>query len=373
MRYCRRCILPDTRPFLSLDEEGICNACRTHEHRPAMDWDARRAQFLDVVKNAKANSRGYDCLIPVSGGKDSHWQVLLCLEHGLNPLTLSWRPPARTAIGQRNLDNLKALGVDHVDVSVDPTVERRFMLATFEKFGTPAVPMHLAILHLPLTYAVRFNIPLIVFGENAAFEYGSADEAHQGFALNEEWIRTYGVTHGTTAVDWVGTAGLCAQDLLPYTGPTPRELEASGVLAVFLGYYFPWDPETSLQAAEAHGFARSSEGPKTGYYDYADIDDDFIAIHHYGKWLKFGFTRLFDNLSLEIRNGRLTRDEALAVLKRMGDQRPDEDITAFCRFTGITKQHFDATLETFRNHDIWFQEDGVWKIRDFLVDDWSWT
>jgi len=187
MKYCRRCILPDTRPNLRLDAEGVCNACRTHAARPQVDWAARRADFGRVVESARKKSTGYDCVIPVSGGKDSTWQVVTCLEGGLKPLAVTWRTPGRTAIGQANLENLVKLGVDHIDYSISPRVEARFMLKTFERFGSTAIPMHLALFNIPLTIAVRFRIPLVVWGENSAFEYGGTYDERTGFRLDAAW------------------------------------------------------------------------------------------------------------------------------------------------------------------------------------------
>ncbi len=180
------------------------------------------------------------------------------------------------------------------------------------------------------------------------------------------------MTHGTTAADWV-SADLTAQELTPYFGPTDAELDANGVLAVFLGYYFAWDPAKTLAVARAHGFRSRAEGPKTGYYDYADIDDDFISIHHYLKWYKFGFTRSFDNLSLEIRNGRITREQAIDWLRQRGDETPHEDIDRFCAFAGIGRERFFEIIERFRNHDVWTRREGSWVIDDFLIPDWKWA
>lgn len=372
MKYCRRCVIPDTRPHIVFDADGICNACRSHNTRTDINWAEREKAFRGVVANAKARSKGYDCLIPVSGGKDSTWQVIKCLEYGLTPLAVTWAPPGRTPIGQANLDNLVRLGVDHIDYKVSPKVEAKLMIKALERFGSAGVPMHLGLFNIPLTVAVRFRIPLVVWGENSAFEYGSKEEATQGFKLDEKWLRTFGVTHGTTAKDWI-SEDLTAKELTPYFGPSDKDLEEAGVLAAFLGYYFPWDPETSLKVAEANGFRRSVDGPKTGFYDYADIDDDFISIHHWIKWHKFGFTRLFDNLSLEIRNGRMTRDQAVATIARIGDQTPHADIDKLCRFTGLTRERLYAIADKFRNPAIWSCEGGKWKMKDFIIKDWSWN
>jgi N-acetyl sugar amidotransferase len=373
MKYCRKCILPDTRPGLRLDADGVCSGCQGHrEKTTVIDWAARQEAFRAVVERAKGRSRGHDCVIPVSGGKDSTWQVVRCLEYGLNPLAVTWKTPARTPIGAQNLANLVALGVDHLDYQINPKVERRFMLRALERFGSTAVPMHMALFSIPLTVAARFEIPLVVWGENSALEYGGTPDERQGFRLNTAWLKKYGVTHGTTAEDWV-SEDLTRKELTPYFGPSDEELERRGVLAVFLGYYFPWDPAESAAVAKAHGFRSREEGPKTGFYDYADIDDDFISIHHHLKWYKFGFTRTWDNLSLEIRNGRMSRDEAIRVVRGRGDETPHDDIARFCDFAHITRSRFNDVVERWRSRDVWTRRGGRWVIDNFLIPDWSWA
>jgi N-acetyl sugar amidotransferase len=358
-----------------LDEQGVCNGCSAHGLKPRIDWVERERTFQEVVRHAKARSPGYDCLIPVSGGKDSTWQVVTCLRYGLNPLAVTWKTPARTAIGARNLANLVSLGVDHIDYQVNPRVEKKFMYQALARCGSTAIPMHLALFNIPLKIAARFQIPLVIWGENSAFEYGGGEDDRYGFRLDSHWLKKYGVTQGTTAHDWVSEE-LTLQELTPYLGPTDHELSHAGVHAVFLGYYFPWDPETSLSVARAHGFASRAEGPRIGYYDYADIDDDFISIHHYLKWYKFGFSRLFDNLSLEIRNGRLTREQAIDIIRARGDDTPYQDIEQFCAFVGISTEHFFSVIERFRNPEVWTKRNGansVWMIGDFLIPDWKWN
>jgi N-acetyl sugar amidotransferase len=372
MKWCQSCVLPDTRPNLYIGSDGVCNACKAHRTKDAIDWAAREGMFRQVVAHAQKTSLGYDCLVPVSGGKDSTWQIVRCLEFGLTPLAVTWKTPARTVIGQRNLDNLVAIGVDHIDYQINPAVEARFMLSALEHYGSTAIPMHMALFNIPLSLAFRFKIPLVVWGENSAFEYGSKDESLTGFKLDTAWLMKYGVTHGTEAKDWLDK-GFTRRELSAYFGPNSEELESSTTRAVFLGYYLPWDPETSLQAATAHGFSYDTGGARTGYYDYADIDDDFISIHHWLKWYKFGFTRLFDNLSIEIRNNRMTRIQALEIIRRRGDQTPYADIEKFCAFCKISISKFFGISERFRNPEVWVCDSGVWKIRNFLIDDWEWN
>ncbi len=372
MRYCQRCILPDSRPNLVIGEDGVCNACKNHASRPVIDWAAREKALQQVARHAQARAKRHDCLIPVSGGKDSTWQVVKCLELGLKPLAVTWKTPARTAIGQRNLDNLVALGVDHIDYQVSPEVERRFMLEAFTRLGDPAIPMHMALFNIPLSLAAGLGIPLVVWGENSAFEYGGPEQEAQGLALDEAWLRRYGVTQGTSAADWVGPS-LSQRDLAPYFGPSAQELERAGVLAIFLGYYLPWDPLETYRVAQAHGFSPRPQGPKTGLYDYADIDCHFISVHHWLKWHKFGITRLWDNLALEIRNGRLDRQLAIETIRQRGDDTPWQDIERMCGFLGIGRDRFLEIADSFRNPAVWQRDGQVWRIPGFLIEDWSWS
>jgi N-acetyl sugar amidotransferase len=370
MRYCTRCIIPSTRPNIRFDASGRCN-CATRSVRAEIDWPARAAQFRAIAAEARGRQRPYDCLIPVSGGKDSTWQVVTCLEHGLRPLCVTWKPPFRTDVGARNLANLIGLGVEHIDFSINPRVEKRFMYEALVRHGSPAIPMHMAIFAIPLRLAVRERIELVIWGENSAFEYGGDEADRRTHELTASWLLKYGVTFGTTAADWVGPA-LSRNDLAAYFWPDDEELRRAGVRALFLGSFFPWDPRATYEVAAAHGFV-AGERAVTGAYDFADIDDPFVAIHHWLKWYKFGFTRAFDNLSLEIRNGRMTRADAIQAVRALGDQTPHEAIDRFCEYVEITRDHFFEIAERFRNPDVWIRRNGHWMIENFLIPDWKWA
>lgn len=372
--YCQKCVLPDTRPNLYIQDDGICNACHSWTGKAKeIDWDARHDDLLKLIEDTKSRASVWDCVIPVSGGKDSTWQVIKALEYGLKPLCVTWRTPARNALGQKNLDNLISLGVDHIDFTINPEIERRLTVNTFEKAGSLAIPMHMALFAIPLQTAIKFNIPLVLWGENSAMEYGGSDENTLGFKMTRAWLEKYGVTQGTTAEDWV-TDDISLQDLSAYQWPTDEQLEAAGVTAAFLGWYLPWDPQETFRVSQEHGFEALSDKPKTGYYTFADVDDEFIiTLHHWMKWYKFGFTRLWDNLSLEIRSGRLTREEAIDIITKTGDEYPKEAIDKFCAWADISESTFLEKAEKFRNHDIWEQNNGTWQLKDFLIKDWNWT
>ena len=371
MKYCQSCVLPDSRPNLVIGKDDTCNACKNQSTKPTINWEQRKSSFLKVIETAKSKSKQYDCIIPVSGGKDSTWQTHLCIEYGLTPLAITWATPARTQLGQDNLNNLISLGVDHIDYRINPKVEKRFMWEAFKIHGSTALPMHMAIFSIPLKLSYQMNIPLIVYGENSAFEYGSEDHATEGFEMDEAWLSRFGVTAGTGPGDWLDK-GFSKKDLAGYQRPSGEDLKSKNIRAIFLGQYFNWDPSAVKDVAKSVGFQFNAGQTRTGYYDYADIDDDFISIHHWMKWYKFGFTRLYDNLSLEIRHGRISREAAIETIRKTGDQCPMKDIEKCCEFMGVSTKDFFKEAEKFRNLKLWEKDGATWKIPDFIIDDWKW-
>jgi len=372
MKYCTECLLPNSRPNLSLNDLGVCNGCSNYKNRADVNWTDRHNQLKDLVDHAKRKKAQYDCIVPVSGGKDSTWQVIKCLELGLKVLAITWKTPGRNELGKSNLENLISLGADHIDFTINPKIEKKFMLKTFIKSGSPAIPMHLAIFSIPIRFALLMEIPLVIYGENSAVEYGGANKNDDTSRLNQEWVDIYGVTQGTSINDWVDDE-LQIRDLLSYAPPRESELSYSGIKSIFLGHYLQWDPRVSRDIAALNGFKERESGALTGYYEFADIDDEFISVHHWLKWYKFGFTRAFDNLSLDIRKGLITRDEALSTLVILGVQTPIQNITSYCEYVGISYTQFMEYGEKFRNLNIWKKNSkGNWYIPDFIIPNWSW-
>ena len=368
MKWCRKCVLPNTRPNLSFNKDGICSGCLNHNKKNKINWSKRQSKLNTLIKEIKSMSSEYDCLIPVSGGKDSTWQTLKCLELGLKPLAITWKTPSRTTIGYENLKNLIDLGVDHIDFTVNPKIESSFMWETYKRKGSIAIPMHFAIYSIPFRVASNFKIPLIVFGENSAFEYGM-NEKEDSFSVTPEWIDLYNATVGTKIEDWFSN-DFSENDLTLYRRPTDEDLKKSNIKAIFLGHYFEWDPNNTKILAEKAGFQASKEGPKIGLYDFADIDCNFISLHHWLKWYKFGFTRLFDNLSLEIRNNRITREDAIKTIEKANFNPSENDLDKFCEFTKHTKSEFFEIAEKFRNRSIWKKikgRDNKWYIPKFII------
>ena len=374
MKYCKNCILPDTRPNLNLDKKSsLCSVCKSIKlENNKINWKKRESDFKKLINTKLKNHKGiYDCLIPVSGGKDSTWQVINALKYNLRPLCVSWKSPARSDLGQKNLENLKNLGVDHIDFSINPKLEKYFTLKTFKKFGNPLIPMHMALHAITVRTAIEKNIKLIFWGENAADEYGGKKEVRGKFMTNE-WRKFYGVTNGTSISFWFDKY-LNKKNTFPYKLPDNKEIKKSKITEIFLGHFFKWDPIKSFKIAKKYGFKEINK-PKTGIYSFADIDDKFlITVHHYMKWYKFGFNRTWDNLSIEIRKRRITRKKAIKNILRIGRENPKSEIEKFCKYLGITKKSFFQICNNLRNKKIWKRQRKNWYIKGFLIKNWKWN
>lgn len=368
MKFCCECILPDSRPQLEIQANGVCTACEgAKEKKVEIDWSARRVQFEKLCEDAKRNKRGiYDCMVPVSGGKDSTWQVYTMKhEFDMKVLAVTWRPPCRTELGKRNLENLISIGVDHIDFSVNPQLESRFVLKTFESNGSPSLAEHMGLFSIPLKVAIAMQVPLVIWGENSGLEFGGNLEDRSNYKMGRDWLSKYGVTNNTFMEDWI-CEDLPEREMQTYAMPDDKDLEQADILATFLGWFLPWDPFEIANKARSHGF-EWAEKPPMGIYPFSDLDAPFIIIHHFMKWYKFGFTRLWDNLTQEIRSGRMSRQEAVDYVNNNPEQVPWAEIEQFCKYTGITQKRFFEICESHRNPEIWKRDDkGQWFIPELV-------
>lgn len=366
MNFCSNCILPDSRPNLIIQANGICNACNNHLSKNNIDWKNRKKEFLKITQNTIRLKRDYDCIIPISGGKDSTWQIIMALKYNLKPLCVTWKSPARNDIGNINLENAKKLGIDHLDVTINPFIEKYFTKKSFKKFGTTLIPMHMAIHSIPQQIALKFNIPLIIQGENSAFEYGGDKKNSLSKIINKYYLKMHGNTNGTIAEDWFDKK-LNSKNMFFYTYPKDKLLLKKNIKTIFLGNYFEWDPVKTYNISKKYGF-KNDKKPQTGIYNFADIDDSFlISVHHWLKWYKFGITRAWDNLSIEIRNNRMSRKKAIEIVNKIGEEKPLKQIKKFINYTEINENNFYKLCDQFRNKTIWkMNKNGSWIIKKKL-------
>lgn len=317
IQYCRSCVMPETKPDLAFDDEGVCSACRSYEQRREVDWAVRRAEFVEITERYRAASgSNYDCIVPVSGGKDSHYQVIKVLELGLKPLCVTATTDHLSEIGRRNLDNLKGLGADCIEVTPNPRVRRKLNKLALTLVGDISWPEHVAIFTIPIRVAVQQKVPLIIWGENSQNEYGGPAAAAQDNVLTRRWLEEFGGLLGLRVSDLVDQAGISRLDCIPYSYPSNEELQRVGVTGLFLGYYVPWDGWRNAIVAQGHGFETYPTFVEGSLANYENLDNCQTGIHDYFKFLKFGFGRATDIACLHVRRGRLSRAEALELVRR---------------------------------------------------------
>jgi N-acetyl sugar amidotransferase len=362
IRYCTRCLYPDTKPDLHFDGDGLCSACQNFVSRDDVDWDQRRQEFLDVVDRYRsADGSNYDCMVPVSGGKDSTYQVLRLLELGLNPLCVTATTDSLSDIGRRNIQNLKNQGVDFVEVTLNPVVRHAINRLSLRQIGDISWPEHVAIFTVPIRVAVHYGIKLVVWGENPQHEYGGPAAATEDNSLDRRWLEEFGGLLGLRVSDLIGQEGIEKRNLIQYTYPSDEALANAGLSGVFLGYYFPWDGYSNAEYAKQHGFETWPTLVEGSIADYENLDNHQTGIHDYFKFLKYGFGRSTDIACNHIRRGRLSRDDALALVRRHDGRYPSSclgrPLADILGEIGMELDEFDAICDRFTNKKI-FRRDN---------------
>lgn len=362
IRYCTHCVMPDTKPDLRLDEHGVCNACRSYEMRKEVDWDSRYKSLLDILdKYRNKGGANWDCIVPVSGGKDSTYQVVRMLQLGLNPLCVTSTTCDLTEIGRKNIENIKQLGVDYIEVSPNPAVRAKMNRIGLMQVGDISWPEHVGIFTIPVRAAVQFNVPLIVWGENSQNEYGGPAAAAENNVLDRRWLEEFGGLLGMRVTDLLGMEGIEQKHLINYTYPTDAELTRVGVTGLFLGHYIPWDGLSNTLIAQANGFTTYHKTVEGSMVSYENLDNHQTGIHDYFKFLKFGFGRATDLACLHIRRGRLSRLDGLNAVKRLDGMFPWEylgkGLEDILEPLDVTVDEFIKICDRFTNKKL-FQRDS---------------
>ncbi|HAT35731.1 MAG TPA: N-acetyl sugar amidotransferase [Rhodospirillaceae bacterium] len=371
MQFCKSCLMPDTRPDLEFDETGICDACVMAENKHGrgpnpIDWDDRKRQFEEIVEKYRNPEGGqYDCIIPVSGGKDSTYQVHVAKNvYGLRPLCVCFEPTMPTKIGRKNLDNLNRMGVDLFHIKRNPIVYEKLIVECFKRVGDMEWANHAAIWSLPYRLAVAFDIPLIIWGEGRMeFAGNFFTEEKYLREMDEVWATDYGVLNGLRPEDLVSEElGINDYDMQMYKFPTKEELVKvggnKGCLGIFLGFYFPWDSRKQVDVIEEHGWSRRRGRVEVTYADFENLDCLSMNLHDYVKYCKFGYGRATDDVSRDIRHDYMERDEAVRLVERYDGLYPIDSVQLFCEKFDMTLAEFDEICDSFTNPAIFEMKDG---------------
>jgi len=369
LTYCKRCVMPDSKPDLHIDDHGICNACRSYENRLAINWEARYQELLQLLeKYSNRDGRNWDCIVPVSGGKDSTYQVVRMLQLGLNPLCVTSTTCDLSELGRKNIENIKQLGVDYVEVTPNPIIRGKLNKLGLTQVGDISWPEHVGIFTIPVRAAVQFNVPLIVWGENSQNEYGGPAAASDNNVLTRRWLEEFGGLLGMRVSDVIGQAEIEPKHLIHYTYPSDEDLQRVGVTGLFLGHYIPWDGLSNALIAQANGFNSYHKAVEGSMVSYENLDNYQTGIHDYFKFLKFGFGRATDLACLHIRRGRLTRQDGLEAVMRLDGLFPWEylgkPLKAILQPLELTEDEFIRICDKFTNKKIFKRDVSGSLIKD---------
>lgn len=367
MRYCKRCVMPDTKPGIVFDDEGICSACRSVERKKQIDWDARAAQLRALCDRVRgSNGNGYECVVPVSGGKDSVYQAyMMSRVYNLKTLGIILVPHIQTREGILNLNAMvENLGIDLLKVSVRPSTLQKIRRIAFLEIGNPSYGDHRVVFAGVARAAHFYGAPLVVWGEDIAVEFGgnvaksSQDEGSAEDLIDNDLFRE-------SSFEDLLRGRIPENELFFYYPPDKEELRRKNIKSIYLGYYHWWDGQKHYQLAQQFGFRGRAQGPLSGnVLAYDNIDEKLCEIHIWFKFLKFGFWRPTDQCCYQIWNGRMSREEAVELVRAKQYEFPKEYLAEFLHYHQLTETEFRECEERWRNHDIWHKINGQWRLKN---------
>lgn len=365
MQYCTKCVMPNTRPGITFDENGVCSACRSYAHRKSVDWETRWKELEALCDKYRGmNGNSWDCAIAVSGGKDSHYQVHLMKEvlH-MNPVLLSVEDNfPMTVAGQHNLKNIsEAFGCPIISLKPDIQAQKKLMRYTFEKYGKPTWFIDRLIYTYPLYMALKFDTPLLVYGENVSYEYGGADYKEtysaKGHVLN-------GVASDIPLDELMEATGVSRQALELTIAPNTEEMNRLD--PIYISYFQPWNSFANYEFAKTRGFHDLTHEWKRTHHveDMDQIDSRAYLVHSWLKYPKFGHASATDYAARMVRYGMISREEAVTLVREHDHALDPLCVRDFCDFLGYSEAEFYQVIDRFYNRELFTKDAcGRWVLK----------
>ena len=354
MLRCRNCLIPDTRPDTAF-ENGVCSACLSYEKRWGIDWDWRRSDLFDlIIRHRKPTKSPWDCIVASSGGKDSHYITNTLIQMGVKPLLVTATTCHLTRVGKENIANLARYATTW------ESTPNRHIRALLNRLGLQFVgdiswPEHITIFTTPFRIAAATGVSLIFYGENPQNQYGGPPGEDEAKQLTRRWRSEFGGFLGMRPSDMVGHLGISARDMMDYEMPSEEEVEQAGIEAHFLGQYVPWDSHENAEVAKDMGMIQVRPCA-ANVWNHENLDNAQTAIHDHMMYRKYGYGRACAQLSVDIRAGRRTRQEAYEILKRSDGLYPHVNmgltIEDILKPLNMGQNEFEALLDQFTNWDL---------------------
>jgi N-acetyl sugar amidotransferase len=343
----------------------VCSACVfSQQKRDLFDWDKRWAELELLADQVRSKDGSFDVVVPCSGGKDGSFVAhTLKTKLGLNPLCVTWAPLQGTQIGKDNLKRFIDSGFNHVMGTPNPEVTKRLTRDSFAELGDPFQPFIYGQTNFPLRVAVDYGISLIMYGENGEVEYGG--DMKNALRPDREVKDQDKHYFSNLPIDFWLDKGYSRSDLYMFQGPENDEVRTNGTKIHFLSYYTPWDPQGNYYyASENCGFMANDSRSEGTYSRYASLDDKFDGFHYYLSFIKFGIGRATSDSAHEIRDGIISREEGVALVKKFDGEFPSEHFEEFLDYCGISEKQFEAVIDSWRSEHIWYFDSARgWALR----------
>lgn len=363
LQICKKCIMLSTRPRMKINEEGVCSACQwAEEKRTSVDWIKREKELSELCDKYRSNEGKFDCIVPVSGGKDSS-MVAHKLKHDYNmhPLciNINHAPKVNTELNDINLHNFINHGFDCIRIYPNPIIMQQLDKNGLVEFGQPYFGWMTAMTLAPIKMAIKFNIPFIIYGEEGEVEYGGVTELKNNALYSIDHIKRLYLS-GISLEKY--SKGISKENLYWWEAPTEKEIERVQPAIAHWSYFENWNSENNYQYAKKHlGLLNANKESAGTYTNYSQTDTILYPLHVYFMYLKFGFGRCSQDASIDIRSGAISREEGISLVKKYDENYPQEYENAYLDYYQMTKDEFHAVIDKWANKDILEKKDGLWK------------
>lgn len=378
VKWCKKCVISNQRPRIIFDENGVCSACNNREIRKKIDWNTRDIELRQLLDKHRSDTGNWDVIVPSSGGKDSCYVAhKLKHEYGMNPLLVTWSPLKYTEIGLQNFNALCDSGFTAIRCTPDGEIHRKLARLCLEEFGDAFHVFVLGQVYYPIHMALKFDVKLIFYGENGEVEYAGdptfADQPYRDLLNDEAWLKGYmkGTTidelieYGIKTKDYMRDFEPSKYDLSFYRPPKVEEMQSKNISKLhFFGYYKNWIPQENFYyAAEHTGFKPNPDRTEGTYSKYASLDDKMDGFHYYMRFIKFGLGRCMEDAAHEIRDGHITREEGIALMKKFEGEFPKKYFGEFLEYLAISEDEFWSIVDKWRPEHLWECEAQSWRLK----------
>ena len=361
LSWCSNCLSMSTRRRITFDKRGWCNACVWMEKKKSLDWASREKELEDLLDKHRSSDGSFDCLVPVSGGKDGSY-VAYNLKHkyGMNPLALTVTPAMALELGEQNLKAFVESGYNHITVNPDFEAMRVLNRVGLLEMGFPYYGWLVAIQAGVVRMANKMGLGLIFYGEDGEVEYGGTTETDKNPIFDVQYMKKIYLEGGYEKV--LNASGVPESDLFFFRFPNDEDLKLKPIDITHWSYFENWDPYRNYLVAKEHCGLKEAESSNAGTFtNFSQNDQALYALHAYFMYLKFGFGRATQDASIEVRRGAMDRLQAVNLVKLYDGHFPHEFVDDYLEYYKISRAEFDEAIDKYANKDIFEKVDGYWK------------